>query len=528
MKKIKLYIFTASLFIVSSCGEKFLDSEPYTQVTEINYFKTSDDAYKALIGVYAGFGRMYSAWNCLPVISEIASDNAFGGTGNGDGFGAQMLDEFDPSRSPADNSIMGDNWSQYYKAIFRCNELLSKLDGINWGNGKNLSAQYAAETKFIRALAYFDLVRLFGKVVLLTQPSAENLPQSEPDQVYALIVGDLQFAISNLPTVSYAAQVASEHGRVTKWAAEALMGRVFLYYTGYYQKADVSGVTKSEVLAYQEDIIANSGHHLVDTFATLWPAASLAKYAGERNAENIFNVKYTYTSNYNGENDGNFWLVMLGMRGASYPPYGMGWGAATVNPDLWNTFAGTDTRKTATIISVTDEAINYKNADQREYTGYFNKKYTPMADAAGNSLAEKLGGANFQIGQYQDYIVVRYADVLLMAAELGSANAQAYFDEVRRRAYLGNFSSIPVSQDNIMKERRLEFAFEGIRYWDLLRRGVDVAAQAIAGTTTVMNGGVKTTKTIVAANITNKSGLQQIPNSQITLSGGVLKQNKGW
>jgi len=115
-----------------------------------------------------------------------------------------------------------------------------------------------------------------------------------------------------------------------------------------------------------------------------------------------------------------------------------------------------------------------------------------------------------------------------MAAELGSANAQAYFDEVRRRAYLGNFSSIPVSQDNIMKERRLEFAFEGIRYWDLLRRGVDVAAQAIAGTTTVMNGGVKTTKTIVAANITNKSGLQQIPNSQITLSGGVLKQNQGW
>jgi hypothetical protein len=191
-------------------------------------------------------------------------------------------------------------------------------------------------------------------------------------------------------------------------------------------------------------------------------------------------------------------------------------------------YASTDTRKTASIISIEEEGIDFNEADQREYTGYFNKKYTPMSDDAGQSLAVKLGGVDFQIGQYQDLIVIRYSDVLLMAAELESPNAQTYFDAVRQRAHGAGFASIPATKANILEERRLEFAFEGLRYWDLLRQGVDVAAAAIAETTTVLNGGVSTTKTIQASNITSKKGLQQIPNSEITLSNGVLKQNPGW
>jgi hypothetical protein len=144
------------------------------------------------------------------------------------------------------------------------------------------------------------------------------------------------------------------------------------------------------------------------------------------------------------------------------------------------------------------------------------------------SLAEQLGGVNFMIGQYQDFIMIRYADVLLMAAELGSANAQTYFDQVRQRAYQENFSSIPATFDNIINERRLEFAFEGIRYWDLLRQGVDVAAATIGETADVLSGGVEETVTIQPANIIKTRGFQQIPNPQITLSAGVLKQNKGW
>jgi hypothetical protein len=115
-----------------------------------------------------------------------------------------------------------------------------------------------------------------------------------------------------------------------------------------------------------------------------------------------------------------------------------------------------------------------------------------------------------------------------MAAELGSANAQTYFDQVRQRAYIDNFVSIPVSQANIMNERHLEFALEGVRYWDLLRQGVSTAASTIAETTTLLSGGVPTEKTISAGNIDTKMGLQQIPNTQITLSDGVLQQNAGW
>lgn len=151
-----------------------------------------------------------------------------------------------------------------------------------------------------------------------------------------------------------------------------------------------------------------------------------------------------------------------------------------------------------------------------------------MADAAGKSLAEKMGGVSFMISQYQDYVSIRYSDVLLMAAELGAGGAQNYFDDVRKRALGASFVQIPVSQGNIMNERRLEFAGEGIRYWDLLRQGIDVAASAIAESVTLQNGGVNTIKTILASKITETKGLVQIPYSQITLSNNVLKQNAGW
>jgi starch-binding outer membrane protein, SusD/RagB family len=139
-----------------------------------------------------------------------------------------------------------------------------------------------------------------------------------------------------------------------------------------------------------------------------------------------------------------------------------------------------------------------------------------------------MGGVNFMIGQFQDYISIRYADVLLMAAELGSPNAQTYFDNVRKRAYGTAFVTLPVTTENLLKERRLEFALEGIRYWDLLRQGVDKAAEIIAENATVLNGGVSAQKTITAAKIKETKGLAQIPFSEITLSNNVLKQNAGW
>ncbi|WTM31337.1 RagB/SusD family nutrient uptake outer membrane protein [Chitinophaga sp. 180180018-2] len=530
MKKLHSYILFFALVTLAACSKSFLDTEDVTTATEQNFYKTPNDAFKALVGVYDGLQTVWTGGISLPVASEVMSDNAFGGTGNADGFGYQMVDEFDKLRSPSDQALYGDNWSAYYKAVYRANMLLTHLDQVNWKGSENLRPVYESEARFIRAYCYFDMVRLWGNIPLLAKPSTENLPQASPDSVYKLIADDLTFAAANLPAVSYPSQAPATYGRVTKWAVESLIGRVFLYYTGYYNKADLVGtVSKQQALAYLEDVVKNGGFGLVDNFANLWPAASLDRYVGEDNKETVFAIKYTYTSDYNGNADGNYWLVMNGIRGQSIFPYGMGWGGSTVNPKLWNAFSANDSRRKASIISIVDEGLDFKNTkDQREYTGYYMKKYTPLVDQAGNSLAVKMGGTNFMIGQYQDYVSIRYADVLLMAAELGSAGAQQYFDAVRKRAFGDSFVQLPVNPANIMNERRLEFVGEGIRYWDLLRQGISIAASAIAETVVLKNGDVNTTKTIQAGKITDTKGLAQIPYSQITLSNGVLKQNAGW
>jgi len=530
MKTVKSYIYALALLSLSACSKDYLETEPLTAITEQNFYRTTDDASKALIGCYDGLQKVWADGISLPVASEVFSDNAFGGTGNSDGFGYQMMDEFDKQRSLSDTRIFGPNWTAYYKAIYRCNVLLSKMGQINWNGNDALRNATEAETRFLRAYLYFDMVRLWGNIPLLTEPSKENIPQSNPDEVYKVIAADLKFAAANLPAQNYASQNPATYGRITKWAANALIGRVFLYYTGYYGKADLVGaVTKAQALAYQEEVISQGGYGLVSNFANLWPAASTSNYVGEDNKETVFAIKYTYTSDYNGNTDGNHWMVMFGIREFSSYPYGRGWGGGTVSAKLWNAYSANDTRKVATITSIADEGISLTTeSKQREYTGYYNKKYSPMVDINGNSEAENKGAVNFMIGQFQDYVSIRYADVLLMAAELGSANAQTYFDDVRKRAYGANFSPLAVNAANILKERQLEFAGEGIRYWDLLRQGVDKAAAAIAETTTVKNGGVTATKTISAAKIIETKGLQQIPNDQITLSNGVLKQNTGW
>ena len=130
----------------------------------------------------------------------------------------------------------------------------------------------------------------------------EYFPINEPFQNKD-IAEDLVFASNNLPAGAY---TSVPGGRITKWAAKSLLGRVYLYYTGYYAATDLAGVvTKAQALGHLEDVIATSGHGLLDDFSTLWPAASVDKYAGESNKEIVFSVKYTYTSDYDGNTDGN-------------------------------------------------------------------------------------------------------------------------------------------------------------------------------------------------------------------------------
>ena len=529
----------AASLLLGGCSASFLDVEPMTDVLESNFYQTIDDAEMALIGCYDGYQRTSSNGNLsFTVASEILSDNCFGGTGHTDGRAYQVLDRFDKAQSPSDNNLFDGTWTDYYAGIFRCNTLLTKMEDADFGDQQSAKLRIEGEARFLRALMYFDLVRLFERVPLLTAPTSENIPQADPEETYALIVEDLKFAAANISADAYPkANAANNDGRVTPYAAKALLARVYLFYTGYYGQ-DNLGVSKAEVLAGLEEVIASQEFALVEEFKGLWPAASYVPvpqdntldrsgYAGKGNVEVVFVKKFNNTQNYNGNVDGNRWLVMLGMRNTNFSPYGQGWGAATVNPRLVNAFADNDTRKVASLIDIEGEGIaEFDINDQREYTGYTNKKYTPTSLPDGSS---NTGGDNdFQISQDQDYFVIRYADVLLMAAELGSSQAQTYFDLVRQRAYGSGYTSLPVSKGNIMQERRFEFAFEGIRYWDLLRQGINTAATAIAQTQPVLSGSAPDQVIIDAQQIIRTGGFMQIPDNQITLSNGVLIQNEGW
>lgn len=527
-KRYRIIIVAVAAIITFGSCKKFLTSElTDAKKTTLTYYKTPSDAYTALVGCYNGLNQIYNN-DQIPALLEVFSDNSFGGTGTFDGYGWAMVDEFDKSISPSDVSFHNGGWKAYYETIYRCNVLLHNMDNVEWGDSTALRIKYAAEAKFIRAYCYLDLVRLFENVPLVITPTIENLPQADPEATFTQIMTDLREASDSLPSASYKSVPS---GRITKWAAESLLARAWLFYTGLYGKAAIANETAATALAAVEDVIAHSGHSLVSDFTTLWPAASTAKnvaYAGEDNAEIVFAIKYSSTDNWSADATGNRWMVMEGIRSQSLYPYQAGWGACTVDPKFWGLYPSTDTRRFATIISIADENLAYtKSSDCRSYTGYFMKKYSMQCDQNGNSIV-----SNFQTGQYQDFFVMRYSDVLLMAAELGSPNAVNYYNQVHLRADPSAAPAAAVSKADILTERRLEFAGEGLRYWDLLRQGIDVAASTIAANTTVsyFQDGTANPPSAskLEANIKATRGFQQIPNDQITLSSGTLKQNTGW
>lgn len=549
---------------LTACSESFLDVESKTESSTGNFYKTESDAYRALLGCYDG-------WQCTTsnggisfyVASEIMADECFGATGNADGRGYQAIDRFDISQSSADLNMFETDWKNYYAAIYRCNELLAHEEQISW-NGTETRGTYIGECRAIRAICYFDMMRLWGNIPLFTEPVNENRAQATPDEVYNVIFEDLKYATTNIPVDRYPkSEAATNDGHITAYAAKALLARVYLFYTGYYGK-EPAGITKAEVLQGLEEFIGSAdskGYGLVESYKNLWPAASSSwvkegskyvqtnTYAGDGNKETVLAQKFNYTQNYNGDSDGNRWLVMMGVRGVISAPYGQGWGACTVNPKTANAFGNGDSRKTASIIDMEGEGITKVKdfqkthvKEQREYTGLTVKKYTPMGEWRQDkdgvwsqvNAVLGLGEGDFQISQYQDFVVMRYSDVLLMAAELGSPKAKEYLNQVRRRAYTAEgkvssyFTEVEATKENILKERMLEFAFEGQRYWDLLRQGIDYAATQIAGTTNVLSGNSPDVVSIQADKIKATKGLSQIPYNQITLSNNVLKQNAGW
>lgn len=521
---IKLFALS-TLLVLGACSEDFLENEPYTDKVTENFYKTPADAFEGLVAVYDVLQR--EAYGTQLIVSEQASDNCYGGFGIADPTVDLEWDRFLYTTDKDMNALI---WTNSYLGIYRANILLENLDKVDWGTQNALKTQYEAEARFLRAHFHFQAAKMFGDIVPLdhTVTTSEfQLPRQAADVTYALIANDLKFAADNLGPENYSKPGNGNYGRITKWAAEAYLARTFLFYTDYYEKPDLAGVvTKEQATAYINDVVSNSGHGLVADFANLWLAASFENFAGEDNTEMVWAVRFNGSGKGNWDlHEGNRFQVNIAPRGGAIGKYATGWGGATVNPMLYNAYEPGDTRRNATIISYDDEGLDFdaEAREQRQYTGYTWKKYCPITNEAGVAIVEANGG-NFQIDNYQDYAIIRYADVLLMAAELNLGTntglAQANLDQVRDRAFKNTTNRKTVSKSIIMEERRLELALEGQRYFDLIRQDMQTAKTAIeknpAGSQFAVTFRTET------------QGWFPLPQSQIVLSNGTIKQNPGW
>ena len=421
---------------------------------------------------------------------------------------------------------------------------------------------------------YFDLCRLFGGVPLKITTESNNPERATVDACFARIASDLKLAIESLPATTFQkVNKNSDLFNASKWAAESLMGRVYLFYTGLYGKADlplVEGgtINKQKALDYLHDVINNSGHGLIDDHRNLWLYAFANKdykYSKDNNlnwiGEKGANSESIYLISFSALGTNNQWNRFANSVSCSVPgiiPFGAGSGMSAVNPKVYTEWNDLDLRKRGSIWNVKDsvtEGIAFSNTpapnsgkfyfnsqSNVEETGFLQKKYCQIyvmvdgkrtaANTVINGVATKNSTSDCTVGQY----IIRFSDVLLMAAEMGSPDAQTYFNKVRSRAYFKNSGNttivgtpqyLPVTLANIQDERRHEFAFEGIRWFDLLRW--KIVEQQIAK--------YKTDIPVYKFNVLEKitiryrpemKGLLPIPISQINLSNGVLKQNDGW
>ena len=487
MKFFKQIIIVFTIFFIGQSCSDYVDYDPIEnyEITADVYFQSETDFDAAVIGTYDPVQWLYL--NIL--IGDIASDNSYcGGESASDYFGLQQMDLM--IHNPT-NDYTTEIWKWCYEGINRANYLEENKGKLDFDNKEALFG----EVYFLRAYYYFELVKFFGDVPLFTESrltagDSGTLQRSPVSEVYAQIEADLIKAANVLPTIQ------SQKGRATKYAAQSLLGKVYLYQDKFTEAA-----TAFENVIGKFTLVSNYGDQFLKS--------------GENGSESIFEVQHTNTSNwydwnYNPEGtEGNFGVIHHGPRNFVGPTYASGWSINVPLPALFNSFDEDDTRRDASILDIVAfaEETGATYAEGYKHTGYYNKKYISRAGES---------GAQTELNYLTNYRAIRYADVLLMAAEannrggVSDSKAQGYLNEVRRRAFGDTNHDVTVSgtalTTAIWEERNFELSMEGHRFFDLVRTG-----QA---------------STFIEGFKTEKNELFPIPQQEIDISG--LTQNPGY
>jgi hypothetical protein len=485
-----------------SCSDT-IENDITGQQTIDNYYSNFSEADKSVMGCYAALSPQdWWQMDFFRLVGDICSDDAFKGNAlQGDQRDFGNLANFNINAS---NEWVDVQWRFAYQGIFRCNLVIENVP--NAPITEEQIEVLVAEAKFLRGVFYFDLVKNFGGVPLLTSPIAvddANLSRSTEDEIWAQIEQDFFEASNHLPLKSE--QDANQIGRATRGAAIAYLAKAHLYQNEFI-----------EAQQYAQEVIMTNQYNLNDSFENVW------NINNPNGNGSIFEIQHSYNDIYD---SGSALPVVTRSRSDG------GWGFCTPSSHLDN-FMGDDPRRIHTIIRqgefVDDDHPSYDTNVNENMTGRINRKYYLSNENRPANEEHKRSGLN--------HILIRYADLLLIHAEAAYHNgdessANNSVNLVRYRVGLPTINSSGTQLINdIYRERRLELAMEGHRYYDLKRTGR--LAEAMSN---FLNYNVNESTDLYDAG--NDEGrlfnasihtIFPIPQSEIDLSGGLITQNPGY
>lgn len=484
--------FTVVLIISSltfSCTDDFVKISPEYSIDSENYFNSEGDYYNALVAAYDILQSTYAN----AIVGEFASNNTLcGGESATDVVGWQQID--DMIHTPT-NSNLKDIWNWMFAGVQRTNYFMEFKDKTEF-DGRD---EMVGEILFLRAYYHFELVKWFGPIPLKVDERFKlgdetTIPRSSVTEVYAQIESDLLAAISALN------EIPEETGRATKGAAQALLGKAYLFQDKF-----------SEAASVLEDLINDGNYSLVEDYNSIF------ENEGENGSESVFEVQYTDVEGADFGclqcSEGNVAVGFSGVRGYDGPLFTPGFSFNVPTQDAVDQFEPGDLRKDVAILDIEAwaEETGASYTTGNEHTGYFNRKYIPRkrsADAQGD----------LNLTNPNNYRAIRYADVLLMAAEannrggISDTKAQQYLSEVRARAFGDDDHAVTLTgaalTDAIYHERRVELMGEGHHFFDLVRTGR--AANEIEGF------------------VAGKHEVFPIPLEEIEFSNGLWEQNPNY